>query len=172
MNAQEVTAAATIRSERKEVYYVSSTALLIFDNSVLDTGLHTQVCLMIVLLHCCTQAEQHAPEELERQHKTINIRDSKSDGNVDLGLPARDPLSVLQPWHKYQPNEVPCALFIKTCPIGGTKRSHYKNPERINCYCRSSLSSPSPLHAKSTPTKRCQFLQSLELHRWRKGAGG
>lgn len=59
----------------KRVYYVSSTALLIFDISVLDTGLHTQICLMIMLLHLCTQAEEHAPEVLERQHKPINILD-------------------------------------------------------------------------------------------------
>lgn len=68
---------------------------------------------MIMLLHLCTQAEQHAPEELEKQHKTINILDSKSDVNEDLSLPEQDfrskRLETLyqssQPWHKPQPNK-------------------------------------------------------------------
>lgn len=72
------------------MYYVSSTALPIFDISVLDTGLHTQICPVIMLLPFSTQAEQHAPEEVERQHKIINILDLKSDVNVDLNLPVQD----------------------------------------------------------------------------------
>lgn len=135
MKAREVTAAASTTRGRKEVYYVSSTALLILDISVLDTGLHTQICLMIMLLHFCTQAEQHAPEELERQYKTINILDSKSDVNVDLSLPVQDfrskRLETLsqssQPWHKLQPNEATRALFLKLCSIGGTTTTKKKS---------------------------------------------
>lgn len=162
----------------KELYYVSSTALLIFDISVLDTGSHREICLMFMLLHFCTQAEQPAPEELETQRKTINILDSKSDVNVDLSLPAKDFRSKrletlcqsLQPWHKPQPNEVTHALFIKMCPIGGTrKKSHYRNPERINCYCRSSLPSPSPFHAKSTPTRGANSSSHLNYTGKRRG---
>lgn len=101
------------------MYYVSSTALPIFDISVLDTGLHTQICPMIMLLPFSTQAEQHAPEEVERQHKIINILDLKSDVNVDLNLPVQDFTSKrletlcqsLQPWQNPLHNEIICTLI-------------------------------------------------------------
>lgn len=135
---REVTAEASITSKRKEVYYVSSTALLIFAISVLDTGLNTQIFVMIMLLHFCTQAEHHAPEELERQCKIINILDSKSDINVDLSLQVQDfrpkgletSCQALLPRHKPQPNEVTCALFTKMCPIGGTKKKSLQEPRK------------------------------------------
>lgn len=74
---------------------------------------------MIMVLPFCTQAEQHAPEELERQHKIINILDLKSDVNVDLSLPVQDFRSKrletlcqsLQPWQKPPYNEITRTLI-------------------------------------------------------------
>lgn len=84
--------------------------------------------------------------------------------------------SVCHYSHGINPNPMKYhVLYLKNVSHrwnNNNKKSHYKNPERINYYCRSSLPSLSPLYEKSTPSRSANSSSHLNYTCKERGVGG